>query len=423
MLELINAERAKAGVPPLAFDSELNDAAEDHSEWMIQTDTFSHTGVGGSSPTTRIRNSGYDLTGSWATGENIAYATLRAPSGTQDEVELLHQNLMNSSGHRANILNGNFREVGLGFETGEYRGRDTAFVTENFAKSGSDVFLTGVVFDDQDGDKFYDPGEGMDEVTVTAVRSDGRTFQTTVYDSGGYSLALPAGTYQVTFSGGGIAETTKQVSIGSQNVKLDLVDPALGSSAPPAPQPEPEPQPQPEPEPQPQPDPDETAGGDTGGDTGGSTGGPTGGSTGGNTGGSWGGFRFRWSSSNNNNTTTNNNDNDGGNTFGGFRWSFSTRSRTLSENESGDDTDAQTPDSTNDSFNFGDAINANNPGSLVGGNEPSGNRIFSFGHSDGDLPSWFNLAESHAPLGDDVSADAIMGRVLANLTSHLPSDH
>ena len=68
---------------------------------------------------------------------------------------------MNSPGHRANILNGNFREVGLGVEVGDYRGRESAFVTENFAKTGSDLFLTGVAFEDQDGDIFYDPGEGL----------------------------------------------------------------------------------------------------------------------------------------------------------------------------------------------------------------------------------------------------------------------
>ena len=49
LLELINAERKKVGAQPLAFDSDLNEAAELHSEWMLAADTFSHTGSGGSS--------------------------------------------------------------------------------------------------------------------------------------------------------------------------------------------------------------------------------------------------------------------------------------------------------------------------------------------------------------------------------------
>ena len=77
-LELINAERKKAGVQPLAFDYDLSEAAAKHTSWMLATDTFSHTGAGGSSPTQRIQAAGYSLNGSWATGENIAWATTRA---------------------------------------------------------------------------------------------------------------------------------------------------------------------------------------------------------------------------------------------------------------------------------------------------------------------------------------------------------
>ena len=154
LLELINAERAKVGAQPLAFDGDLNEASELHRQWMIATDTFSHTGSGGSSFTTRITNAGYQFTGAWTAGENIAWASLRGAPGYQDEVQLLHTNLMNSSGHKANILNANFKEVGLGLEVGQYGSWQAAFITEDFAKSGTATFLTGVAFDDQDGDKF-----------------------------------------------------------------------------------------------------------------------------------------------------------------------------------------------------------------------------------------------------------------------------
>lgn len=234
LLELINAERVRAGAQPLAFDGDLNEAAEGHSRWMIGTDTFSHTGSGGSSAGQRMTDAGYVFSGSWAWGENIAWATTRSPSGDQDEVQLLHTNLMNSSGHRANLLNDTFREIGLGFEVGEYAGREAAFVTENFARSGGEVFLTGVAFDDRDGDRFYDPGESLGGLTVTAVSSTGARYSTTTLDAGGYDLALPAGTYSVTFAGTGIATTTLQTTIASKNVKLDLIDPAanIGGAAP-----------------------------------------------------------------------------------------------------------------------------------------------------------------------------------------------
>jgi serralysin len=230
MLELVNAARARTGAQPLAFNSALNTSADRHSDWMIAADTFSHTGSGGSSPTQRMTKAGYKFSGAWASAENIAWVSTRAPSGYQDEVQLLHKNLMNSPGHKANILKGTFREIGIGFDTGAFQGWNGAFVTENFARSGSKIFLTGVALDDRDGDRFYDVGEGLGGLTVTAVGSSGARAATTGA-AGGYSLALSAGTYKVTFSGGGITPVTKTVTIGAKNVKLDLVDPATGAAA------------------------------------------------------------------------------------------------------------------------------------------------------------------------------------------------
>jgi Ca2+-binding RTX toxin-like protein len=231
MLELVNKERAKKGAQPLAFNSNLNTSADKHSSWMIAADTFSHTGSAGSTPTARMTSAGYSFTDSWGSAENIAWASTRAPSGYQDEVQLLHRNLMNSAGHKANILNGSYREIGIGFATGEYQGWNGAFVTENFALSGNKVFLTGVALADKDGDRFYDVGEGLKGIQVTAVGSNGATYSTTTQNAGGYSLALAAGTYTVTFSGSGVPTTTKQVTIGSQNVKLDVVSGSATASA------------------------------------------------------------------------------------------------------------------------------------------------------------------------------------------------
>ena len=104
-------------------------------------------------------------------------------------------------------------------------------MTENFARSGSSSFLTGVAFDDKDGEKFYDPGEGLGGITIQAVSSSGAVYSTTAMTTGGYQLALPTDTYNVTFSGGGVATTTRQVTIGSTNVKVDLVDPTLTAAA------------------------------------------------------------------------------------------------------------------------------------------------------------------------------------------------
>lgn len=255
MLELINAERARVGAQPLAFDGDLNEAAEGHSAWMIATDTFSHTGANGSSAGDRMKAAGYSFTGSWAWAENIAWMSTRAPSGFQDEVLQLHTNLMNSSGHRTNLLNDGYREIGIGFEVGQYGSWEGAFVTQNFARTGTTPFLTGVAFDDLDGDRSYDMGEGLASMTVTARNNaTGAVTTTTTGLAGGYDLQLAAGTYTVTFSGAGFATTTHQATIDTRNVKLDLVDPATGGTPTPTPTPTPAPTPTPTPTPAPQPE-------------------------------------------------------------------------------------------------------------------------------------------------------------------------
>jgi serralysin len=129
-LQLVNADRAKAGAAALVFDAELIDSARGHSQWMDATNTFSHTGAGGSSAGNRMAAAGYDARG-W--GENIAYVSDRGAAGIDKaDVEQLHTNLMNSPGHRANLLKAAYKEIGIGLDLGDINGNKAVFVTQNF---------------------------------------------------------------------------------------------------------------------------------------------------------------------------------------------------------------------------------------------------------------------------------------------------
>ncbi|MBW4709122.1 hypothetical protein KX928_15125 [Roseobacter sp. YSTF-M11] len=141
MLNLINEERAAVGVQPLTFDDRLNDASEDHSSWMLGSNQFSHTGVGGSSPTDRMERAGFEFEGAWRSGENIGWQSERGDPGLEDDVEQIHDSLMRSPGHRANILNPNFDEIGIGIEQGDFTSGstfDSVMVTQNFATTDAD---------------------------------------------------------------------------------------------------------------------------------------------------------------------------------------------------------------------------------------------------------------------------------------------
>lgn len=144
MLTLINTERAKIGVAPLQLEQRLNDAAEDHSHWMLEADVFSHIGEGGSSPRARMIKAGFDFSGTTQSGENVGLQSERGNAGLEDDVTGIHRSLMNSAGHRANLLSPNYDYIGLGIERGDYKGFEVVMITQTFASTeGSVVLDTG----------------------------------------------------------------------------------------------------------------------------------------------------------------------------------------------------------------------------------------------------------------------------------------
>ncbi len=103
LLEAHNRQRSQRNIPPLFANPRLIAAAQKHAQWMANNKKMSHTGSGGSSFADRIRAEGYSLrTG----GENVAAG--------YKSVESVIAGWMNSTGHRANILNSNYKEIGVG---------------------------------------------------------------------------------------------------------------------------------------------------------------------------------------------------------------------------------------------------------------------------------------------------------------------
>lgn len=110
MLELVNQERVKNGLKPLQFDPELVPVARAHSQDMFAKGYFAHDNLEGKDPFDRMRAAGIHFQ---AAGENLALA---------QTVGIAHVNLMNSPGHRANILNPSFGRVGIGILDGGFYG-------------------------------------------------------------------------------------------------------------------------------------------------------------------------------------------------------------------------------------------------------------------------------------------------------------
>ena len=103
VVDLVNAERAKAGCAAVTVDDKLTLAAQQHSQDQADHKSMTHTGSDGSNAGQRLDRAGY----SWRTyGENVAW-NQQTPAAVMNA-------WMNSSGHRANILNCAFTEIGVG---------------------------------------------------------------------------------------------------------------------------------------------------------------------------------------------------------------------------------------------------------------------------------------------------------------------
>ena len=103
VLELVNQERAKAGVKPLKGNLELSNVATIKSQDMIDKNYFDHNSPTYGSPFDMMKKFGISFN---MAGENIAYGQ-RTP-------EEVMKGWMNSPGHRKNILNPNFEQIGIG---------------------------------------------------------------------------------------------------------------------------------------------------------------------------------------------------------------------------------------------------------------------------------------------------------------------
>jgi len=215
---------------PLVANDQLLSAIEGHLNDMLSKNYFSHTGSDGSSPFDRIEAAGY--TNFANAGENLGWSS--DLNADLDNVEELHRLLFVDSnvanrGHRTQILNGNYREVGIGLVSGF----GSVMGGQDFGtKPDTGAFLTGVAFSDiVRADSFYTPGEGLGGVSITAISANGQKFTTTTGNAGGYSLALPNGTYTVTFASSQLPNggtSIQDVNVSSRNVKVDL--PVNGSA-------------------------------------------------------------------------------------------------------------------------------------------------------------------------------------------------
>lgn len=221
---------------PLVSNAKLLAAARLHTQDMLSQNYFSHYSLDGKSPWDRLTAQSYEY---GYAGENLAW---RGTTGSINPVSaslLMHDDLfidkdVEGRGHRVNLLTSDFKEIGVGIACGPYKQGSTTYnscmATCDFGASLRDTrsFLTGVVYEDKNGDGTYSYGEGLSGVEVKAVETNETT---TTASQGGYALPLYSGSYTIKFTHQSLGTVQKNVTLGAANVKLDILQSDFNKSS------------------------------------------------------------------------------------------------------------------------------------------------------------------------------------------------
>ena len=121
IIRMTNSSRVQYGLKPVYENPALSLAAQAKAEDMVKNQYFSHVSPGGSTPWDFMSNQDYKYI---IAGENLAMNFYTA--------EGVRKAWMNSVGHKANILNPDFEDIGIGIVQGEFHGRAATFVVQMF---------------------------------------------------------------------------------------------------------------------------------------------------------------------------------------------------------------------------------------------------------------------------------------------------
>ena len=232
--------------PPLALNTTLVDSARFKAQELASFDYFGHQSqvapdyywpnelarnvfgyplatqvpAGGSSYYTIADNSNQieSLAAGYGGGDSNYTIAINAVTG------LIVDSGVPSLGHRIHILatsafTASFVEAGAGYGYSAAADYRNYWAFHTGVRSAPQSWLTGVAYDDANGNALFDPGEGLAGVTVSTG-----TLATVTGASGGYSLAVPDGTHTVTCSGGGFAGVAGTiVEVAGANEAVDCI--------------------------------------------------------------------------------------------------------------------------------------------------------------------------------------------------------
>lgn len=216
--------------PPLAVNDFLFDSAGFHAEEMATNDYFGHTSaVTGDQPNKMAIDAGYPL----PYGPNVnniesiaaGYGVPEAPDSAADTLQLLLEDIgVNPPGHRQHLLGMNsfwqqHREIGSGWGFNKNSTLRNYWAIHTAYENTTDLFLTGVVYDDKNTNDRFDANEGLSGVTVSTTSASTQTNL-----QGGWALPIIDGDYIVQASGASFSGTgSAAVRVDGANMEIDFI--------------------------------------------------------------------------------------------------------------------------------------------------------------------------------------------------------
>ncbi len=215
--------------PPIAFNEKLNNAAKVGAEMQRDNDIQDHV-INGVGPDARITNAGYEW---YSLGENIfanSKSALHGHAGFNIDWGNGPYGIQNPAGHRTTIMDSSYKEVGIyvlteNIPSSNHTAKGPQIISQDFASGGAGSnFITGVIYEDLNGNNFYDEGEGVQGITVSANK--GSQYYAVTSTNGAYTIPISTNLGDVKVQAFSedmeFVRQVKTVEIKNTNVKVDF---------------------------------------------------------------------------------------------------------------------------------------------------------------------------------------------------------
>lgn len=215
---------ALSPVMPVTWNEAITNFTANHNNNMIAQNLLFHTDTLARRAALIAAGVKLDTTSGQRINSEIVFGQIRSPIHAYAAYAVNWGTgtggMETARSHREALINSVFEEIGgklTDTTASNLKPRVNSFILANIADAA--VRVSGAVFEDRNGSRWYESGEGFGRVSLRFEHTDGRVFTTTAFGAGGYQIDLPAGTYKVRVSGGSMQHAvTRTLTVADKSL-------------------------------------------------------------------------------------------------------------------------------------------------------------------------------------------------------------